>query len=122
MTEEIAKNLTKQLNVTTDDEGKTRIIFRKAILKGKVVKEDVMNVLMIAARMQVEKYIEKLSRGASLDPSEVKAMKELSDIIKIDMPTPTVTHNNLTINQPNNLELVKASLYEALIAKSEKSS
>ena len=48
---------------------RTHIIFKKAALKGKATNADVHNAVLIAARMQAEKYIEKLSRGAPLDLS-----------------------------------------------------
>ena len=115
MTEDVK---TKQLEVTTDEDGKTRIVFRKAALKGKVIKEDVMNALMIAARMQVEKYIEKLSRGAPLSVEEIRAMKDIGEIMKIDIPQSNqqVTNNTLVLSnqEPKQLESVKASLYAAL--------
>lgn len=112
----------QQLEVTTDESGKTRIVFRKALLKGKVEKSDVMNALLIAARMQVEKYIEKLSRGSPLDPAEIKAMKELAEIIKIDIPQPAVTNNTLILQGQDvkQIDEVKASLYEALSSKLSK--
>lgn len=113
---------TKQLEVTTDESGKTKIVFRKALLKGKVEKSDVMNALLIAARMQVEKYIEKLSRGSPLDPAEIKAMKELAEIIKIDIPQSAVTNNTLILQGQDvkQIDEVKASLYEALSNKLSK--
>lgn len=120
MSEELDRIKTKQLEVIQSEDGKTRITFKKAILKGKVDRTDVLNALMIAARMQVEKYIEKLSRGAPLEPAEVKCMKELSDIIKVELPeVAQVTNNTLTIHSTaDNLTAVKASIYEAIANKS----
>ncbi len=111
----------KQLDVIQGEDGRTKIVFKKAVLKGKVDRADVLNALMIAARMQVEKYIEKLSRGAPLDKDEIKSMKELSDIIKVELPeVQQVTNNTLTIqSNSTSIDAVKASIYEAIAAKSE---
>lgn len=91
--------------------GRTQIVFKKAVLKGKVSSSDVLNTILIAARMQAEKYIEKLSRGAPLDTTEVKALKELAEITKLEIPQSTKPELH-----PSSVEAeaVKSTLYQAL--------
>jgi len=107
MTEEMSPSI--QINKLED--GRNTIIFRKAALKGKVTSEDVMNTILIAARMQAEKYVEKLSRGAPLEVSEIKALKELAEIAKIDVPDKKVLQDTTPIE---NIDKVKQTLYQAL--------
>lgn len=94
--------------------GRTQIVFRKAILKGKVSSSDVLNTILIAARMQAEKYIEKLSRGAPLDTTEVKALKELAEITKLEVTVPSKPQGFI---EGQSMETVKSSLYQALTSK-----
>ena len=94
--------------------GRTQIVFRKAILKGKVSSSDVLNTILIAARMQAEKYIEKLSRGAPLEVQEVKALKELAEITKLEVTQPTKQEG---VIDSQTLDTVKSSLYQALTDK-----
>ena len=106
----------KQLEIKEID-GRTQIVFKKAQLKGKVSAGEVQNAILIAARMQVEKYIDKLSRGAPLDTAEIKALKELSEIAKM---TPTEAPPSLVGSNAPELEAVKTTLYQALAAKLSK--
>ncbi len=101
---------TENVDITTEN-GRTKIVFRKAVLKGKVTSSDVLNTILIAARMQAEKYIEKLSRGAPLDVGEVKALKELADITKLEVQQPTKPDN---VVNAETMDTVKNSLYQAL--------
>lgn len=94
--------------------GRTQIVFKKAILKGKVSSSDVLNTILIAARMQAEKYIEKLSRGAPLEVAEVKALKELAEITKLEIAQPTKPEGFI---DSASLDTVKSTLYQALTDK-----
>lgn len=107
---------TNNVEITQVD-GRTQIVFRKAILKGKVSSGDVLNTILIAARMQAEKYIEKLSRGAPLEVAEVKALKELAEITKLESPQVVKAEG---VMNGEVLETVKSSLYKALTDKLEK--
>lgn len=102
------------LEITTDESGRNKIVFRKAVLKGKVSSSDVLNTILIAARMQAEKYIEKLSRGAPLEPAEIKALKELAEITKLEIQMPQKAEGTLNGEV---LQTVKTSLYQALTDK-----
>jgi len=105
--EEMSPNV--QINKLED--GRNQIVFRKSALKGKVTSEDVMNTILIAARLQAEKYVEKLSRGAPLEVSEIKALKELAEIAKIDVPDKKVSQE---VVPTENIDRVKQTLYQAL--------
>ncbi|MCW3101173.1 MAG: hypothetical protein JWL77_6791 [Chthonomonadaceae bacterium] len=94
--------------------GRTQIVFKKAILKGKVSSGDVLNTILIAARMQAEKYIEKLSRGAPLEVQEVKALKELAEITKLEIAQPAKQEG---VIDSQALDTVKSTLYQALTDK-----
>ena len=74
----------KQLQIS-ESNGKTTIVFRKAKLRGKATQAEVLDTILIAAKMQAEYYIKKLSLGAPLDNSEVKALKELAEITKLEI-------------------------------------
>lgn len=110
----------QQLKITSD-KGRTTIIFRKAILKGKTNQAEVLDTLLIAAKMQAEYYIKKLSLGAPLDPSEVKCLKELAEITKLEV-TPKEEASILPKTSAVEVETVKSSLYAALAEKLDKSS
>lgn len=115
----ITETSTENVEITKREDGRTQIVFKKAILKGKVSSADVLNTILIAARMQAEKYIDKLSRGAPLDVSEVKALKELADITKLELPTSTKSLESVTATD---VEIVKKDLYQALTARLESKS
>lgn len=93
---------------------RTEIVYKKALLKGKVSSEDVLNTLLMAARMQGEYYISKLSRGSPLDVAEVKALKELAEITKLELKTPEKKETQTTAID---IDTVKNSLYTALTEK-----
>ncbi len=99
--------------VISEINDRTHIIFKKAALKGKATNADVHNAVLIAARMQAEKYIEKLSRGAPLDTQEIRALKDLADICKIEAPQIQINQQNLGTNAEN-MNSIKQSLYQAL--------
>lgn len=75
----------KQVEIS-EVNGRTQIVFKKALLKGKVTSGEVLNTLLIAAKLQAEYYISKLSRGSPLDSAEVKSLKELAEITKLEAP------------------------------------
>lgn len=104
------------IEFTKREDGRTQIVFRKSILRGKVSSADVLNVIFIAARMQAEKYVEKLSRGSPLDTTEVRALKELADITKLELIGPI--HKQDTVDTAE-VDEVKESLYKALNARFE---
>ncbi len=106
-------NEDKSLEITRLEDGRNQIVFRKAALKGKVSSADLLNVIMIAARLQVEKLIEKLTRGAPLEASEVKQLKELAEIAKIDTPTQSI----IPQQSVENIDKIKQTLYQALTEK-----
>lgn len=108
----LTKQEAKQLEITEKD-GKTTIVFRKAVLKGKVSSAEVLNTILIAAKLQAEYYIKKLSNGSPLEIAEVKALKDLGDITKLEIQQvepPRQQDSILT-------ETVKASIYDVLTEK-----
>lgn len=98
-----------------DPSSRTRIVFKKSVLIGKVSSADVLNAILIAARMQAEKYIEKLSRGAPLEIAEVKALKELAEITKLE--TPQLSRPKEQQLSAVDVDTVKSTLYQALTDK-----
>lgn len=112
MSDEIIKKDAQQLEII-EHTGKTTIVFRKAILKGKVTSSEVLNTILIAARMQAEMYIKKLSHGQLLEVSEVKALKELGEITKLEVSeVPQEKHSDNV-----SVDIVKSTLYAALADK-----
>jgi hypothetical protein len=110
---ELTKQEGKQLEITEKD-GKTTIVFRKAILKGRVSSSEVLNTILIAAKMQAEYYIKKLASGSPLEIAEVKALKDLGDITKLEATS---------VEEPNRkdnsilTEVVSKNIYDALTEK-----
>ena len=102
----------QQLEIT-EINGRTQIVFKQAILKGKVTQEKLLNTILIAAQMHVETLVKKLSRGAPLEASEVKQLKDLAEITKLQIETPETAITNNTINLSSNSELY-AQLAEKL--------
>lgn len=103
----------KQINIS-EINGRTVIVSKKAVLKGKITSKEVLERILVAAGMQAEKYIEKLSRGAPLEPHEVKCLKELAEIAKIDVaepPKPTVFVETASFKS------LTSELYQGLIKK-----
>ncbi len=105
----------QQLEIT-EINGRTQIVFKKAILKGKVTQSEVLNTLLIVAKLQGEYYIKKLSKGSPLNHHEVKALKELAEIAKYDIKKEEVAPIPV---KSEVLEGVKSSLYAALASKLE---
>lgn len=113
------------LDLTTEDhavelkrlpDGRNQIVFRKAHLKGKITSKELLDTILIAAKIQAELFIEKLSRGTSLEVAEIKALKELSEIAKIDVQE--ATRPSLQTNSEG-IDRLKQSLYQALTEKSK---
>jgi hypothetical protein len=111
---EIIKEMRKEIEVENIN-GRTVIVYNKTKLKGKATPTDVLNVALVAAKMQIEKYIEKLSRGAPLEPSEVKALTELANIAKI--PLPEVETLTIAPEESTATVELKDTLYKALTDK-----
>lgn len=116
--EELAKKEDKQVEITIREDGRQQIVFKKSILKGKVSSADVLNTVLIAARLQAEKFVEKLSRGATLDNNEIKALKELAEISKLEVKLPVQTSDNTPVTTID-VTSVKSALYKALTEKKE---
>lgn len=114
MSEELVEK-SEQIEVSKREDGRHQIIFKKSILKGKVSSSDVLNTILIAARMQAEKYIIKLSKGATLDPTEVKALKELSEITKLEVSQPKESQNTDAVQ----IDTIKSTLYTALMSRNK---
>jgi hypothetical protein len=114
-------NLTKkepqQLDIE-QIEGKTKIIFKKADLKGKVSQSDIMDMALVAAHMQIQKYIEKLSRGAPLEKEEVKALTELAALSKQQVVVVEKESDFTTVGTAD-VQQLKSNLYKALIDKTK---
>lgn len=91
----------------------TRLRYQKRQLSQIVSSEDVLDAVLVAARLQAEKYIEKLSRGSELGPKEISALKCLAEIAKSES-APT---RNLVIGDKldtDNIKEIKKSLYATL--------
>jgi hypothetical protein len=89
-------------------------VFRKAVLKGKVSSAEVLNTILIAAKLQAEYYIKKLSAGSPLEIAEVKALKDLGDITKLELQT---VEESTSKKDSVLTDVVKSNLYEALSEK-----
>lgn len=116
MTEDIIKP-NEQLQITQIND-RTQIVFKKALFKGKVNQAQVLQTLLIAAQMQGEYYITKLSRGSPLDPAEVKCLKELAEITKLQVETP---QSDIKATETPQLGDIKASILMLLSEKNKDS-
>lgn len=112
VTKDVTSHQGKQLEIT-DVNGKTTIVFRKAILKGKVSSSEVLNTILIAAKLQAEFYIKKLSQGNGLDTAEIKALRDLGEITKLEVQEV----EELKTQTPILTEVLKSSLYDQLADK-----
>lgn len=110
----MSEAVNKQIEVRENEDGRTTIVFKKALLKGKVTSTEVLNTILIAAKLQAEYYVQKMSRGSPLDNQEIKALKDLADIAKIELPEPIVTQPQPTLGSVD-AETVKKTLYKALM-------
>ena len=109
--EELEKK-NEQIDVSVVN-GRTQIVFKKALLKGKVSQSQVLDTLLMAAQLQAEYLVKKLSRGAPLDAAEVKMMKELSEITKLTVETPKTEK----VEETTQIGEIKSALYLALTDK-----
>ena len=109
------KNL--QLDISKVN-GKTKIIYNKAKIEGTATQKDLMDLLVLAATMQAQKYVEKLSRNAPLDRDEVKALTELANLAKTNV---VVVKEELyeQVDSKTNTQAIKENLYKALKEKLE---
>lgn len=113
----ITKKEPQQLDIE-QVEGKTKIVFKKASLSGKVVQSDIMDMALVAAHMQIQKYIEKLSRGAPLEKDEVKALTELAALAKQQVVVIDKSDEFTTV-QSTDVQQLKSNLYKALLDKTK---
>lgn len=107
----------KRIEIKNID-GKKTILVQRSAIKGKVSSQDLLNTILIASKLQVEYLIEKLSRGAPLEAAEVKMLKELSEIAKIEPVIPVQSTNKEEAVETEALTAIKSTLYQALIGKS----
>jgi len=112
MTEELTSQKGQQLEIT-EVNGKTTIVFRKAVLKGKVNQNEVLNTILIAAKLQAEYYIKKLSQGAGLDTTEIKALRDLAEITKLESKQEDIPKRLETVT----IDEIKSNLYTRLAEK-----
>lgn len=108
----VVQEVNEQIEINKID-GRTQIVFKKALLKGKVSSSEVLNTILIAARMQAEEYIKKLAKGSMLDKDEVKSLKDLADITKLEVQEPVDRRQLPT----ENVDKLKSTLYLALTEK-----
>ena len=98
---------------------RTVITYKKSKIIGLASTNDVMNTVLIAARMQAERYIEKLSKGETLTDKEVASLAQLASITKIAPPPEAQP-----IGQPTNhtdIEVLKSNIYARLLDKPSQS-
>jgi len=105
----------KQIDIS-EVNGRTTIVYKKALLKGKVSSNEVLNALLLAARMQAEYYISKLSRGSPLDSGEIKAMSELANITKLSQEV----EKTPKVEEIVQITDIKSALYAQLSEKLSK--
>lgn len=105
----------KQLEITKLD-GKTKIVYNKAKITGSATQKDLMDMLVLAASMQAQKYVEKLSRGAPLDKDEIKSLTELAQLAKTNVVV-VKDDNYETVDSTTDTQALKANLYKALTDK-----
>jgi len=103
------------IEISVREDGRSQIVYKKNTLKGTATPKEVMNMVLVAARLQAEEYVKKLSRQQSLTPFEIKALKELSDIAKNGIGGDDKATTQVV--EPMALESVKANLYKALTEK-----
>ena len=97
-------------------EGKTKIIYNKAKIQGSATQKDLMDMLILAASMQAQKYVEKLSRGAPLDKDEIKSLTELAQLAKTNVVVVTEEKYE-NVDSSTNTSQLKANLYKVLTDK-----
>jgi hypothetical protein len=101
-------------------EGKTKIVFNKAKITGSASQKDLMDLVLVAANMQAQKLIEKLSRGAPLDRDEIKSLTELANIAKTQIVITTSEKDDGFVNVDTaQVQQLKSDLYKALAAKTK---
>jgi len=101
---------------------KTTIIYNKNKIKGKASNKDVLDVALICAKLQIEKYLEKIGRGVMLEPQEVRCLVELANISKIELPNHALLKEQNKISDQtisDSQEEIKAGLYSSFLKKLE---
>jgi hypothetical protein len=105
-----------QVEVRQRSDGRKEIVYHRALIKGRVTPSQVMDSVLVAARMQAEQYILKMARGAPLDTKEVGALKALAEIAKTEIVTPEST-TYIDVTESTDLADAKRTLWEALQSK-----
>jgi hypothetical protein len=95
-------------------EGKTKIVFNKAKITGTSSQKDLMDLVLIAANMQVQKFVEKLSRGAPLDKDELANLAKTQIVVTANEKEEYVNVDAAQVQQ------LKSDLYKALANKINK--
>lgn len=101
-------------------EGKTKIVFNKAKISGSSSQKDLMDLVLIAANMQVQKFVEKLSRGAPLDKDEIKSLTELANLAKTQIVVTANEKDEYVNVDAAQVQQLKSDLYKALANKINK--
>lgn len=101
-------------------EGKTKIVFNKAKIQGSASQKDLMDLVLVAANMQVQKFVEKLSRGAPLDKDEIKSLTELANLAKTQIVVQKTDNDEFVTVDTVQVQQLKQDLYKKLVEKSEK--
>ena len=114
----ITKKEPQQLDIEQID-GKTRVVFKKAAIQGKVAQQDIMDMALVAAHMQLQKLVEKLGRGAPLDKDEVKMIAELSNLAKTQVVVVEKESDYQQVGTAS-VQQLKSDLYKALVDKTKK--
>ena len=112
MTEELAEK-NDQIEISKIN-GRTTIVYQKALLKGKVNSSQLLDTIRMAAQMQAESLVKKLSRGSPLDAAEVKQLKELAEIAKLESTSPEKTKVEDAPQVSHIKETILAALTEKL--------
>ena len=95
-------------------EGKTKIVYNKAKITGNATQKDLMDLLVLAASMQAQKYVEKLSRGAPLDKDEIKSLTELAGLAKTNVVVVKEQESDYVTVDSTKVQQLKGDLYKAL--------
>jgi hypothetical protein len=97
---------------------RTVITYKKSKIVGLATPADVMNSILVAARMQAEKYIEKLAKGETLTEKEVTALSQLASITKTTVIIDTHQQQTPTVQNATDIEVLKSNIFARLADKS----
>jgi hypothetical protein len=109
-------DITKAISIDKLND-RTVITYKKSKIVGLATPSDVMNSVLIAARMQAEKYIEKLAKGDTLTDKEVSALAQLASITKIQTTPEAI--DKLTVTSATDVEILKSTFYAKLLEKKD---